>query len=579
MSEAPNGTLIKSPTGIEGLDEITSGGLPAGRSTLLVGGPGSGKTVLALQTLVNGVKLNNEPGIFVAFEESPHRLKANAASFGWDLPTLEQDAKLFFLDAQSDPDLVQAGNFDLSGLLALLTAKAREMDAKRIVFDSVDVLLDLLADPRAERREVFRLHEWLLAQNLSALVTAKVFAGSARRFSQSSLGFMPFMMDCAIALNHELVGGVSQRNLCVIKYRGSEFSENESPFVIGDHGFEVAGSGSGEEPSFEVTTERVASGIERLDTMLDGGYLRGAGILITGSPGTAKSTLCGAFAQAACQRGERTLFISFDSAPAEIARNLASVNIHLTPHQENGLLKLASSRAGARSAEVHFMKIKNLAREHRARCLVIDPVSALSKQGNETTAHSVVERLTNWAKAEGITLVCTSLIDGDNPELETTPLQISTIADSWIHLSYIVHAGERNRALTIIKSRGTAHSNQVRELTLRNTGPTLTDVYSSGGQVLMGTLRWEKEEAVRAEQQAKQAEIQQRIEEINLAETELANRLESLEKELAAKRAERDSLHRSETLRQDQFEEHGTQVKKLRGETAAESSKPRKDQG
>lgn len=475
---------------------MTGGGLPTGRVTLVEGGPGAGKTLLALQSLVNGAQQYDEPGIFVAFEESASRIKANAATFGWNLDSLQRK-KLFFLDAKPTPDLVQAGAFDLGGMLAAIDAKARQIRAKRIVFDALDVVLTLLNDPEAERREVYRLHEWLVDRGLTAVITAKAVAGGL----SAPANQLQFMVDCAMALSHDEVEGVSQRGLRILKYRGSAFSENRSPLVIGPQGVEVAGLRRLAGDYQAVASERVSSGVARLDTMLDGGYHRGASVLITGAPGTAKTTLCGAFLEAACRRGERAMLVSFDSAAGEIVRNLASVNIRLERYRRRGLLRVASARAGAGSAEVHFSDIKRMAMAQGARCLVVDPLSALSKQGNELTAPGMVERVTDWAKAHGITLMCSSLLDGPLPDAERSPLQISTIADTWIHLNYLVNGGERNRALTIIKSRGTAHSNQVRELVLDRTGVTLADVFTEGGAVLMGALRWQKEQEALAARQ------------------------------------------------------------------------------
>jgi circadian clock protein KaiC len=568
MSSAPNSTA-KAPTGIVGFDEITMGGLPRGRATLLLGGPGSGKTILALQTLVNGARLQRESGIFVAFEESSRRIIANAASFGWDLPALQRQ-KLFFLDAQPRTDLIRSGSFDLQGLLAALRAKARQMRARRIVFDSVDVPLALLADATAERREIYSLHEWLLRQELTALITAKLPADG------SSLAFVPYMVDCAVELNHVCPEGVSQRNLRVLKYRGTAFAENAAPFVIGPQGLEVASLRPASARSAPVTTERVSSGVARLDTMLGGGYYRGAGILITGSPGTAKTTLCGAFVDAACRRGERTLFVSFDSKPDEIIRNLASVNLRLGGWVRKGRLRLESARSVACSAEIHFLNLKSLAREHRARCVVVDPVSALSKTGSIATTHGVVERLADWAKHAGITLLCTSLLDDAGPDHEGTPLQISTIADTWIHLSYVIHAGERNRALTIIKSRGTAHSNQVRELILLKSGVSLSDVFTAGGEVLMGTLRWEKEQAQLAEQKRQQAETARRQAELAATEANLEGRIQTLQLELSTLRAERQRLGRVESARRVKVSEGHTQLRELRGADADQRRRPRR---
>ena len=533
----------KAPTGITGFDEITRGGLSRGRTTLLEGGPGSGKSILALQSLVNGARQFNEPGIFVAFEESPERIRTNARKFGWDLEALELK-KLFFLDAQPDPGLVQSGTFDLDGMLALLGAKVHELGAKRIVFDALDVVLSLLDDSKSERREIYKLHDWLLKSELTALITAKASVDGENR---RRLDFMQFMLDSAITLNHGVVQGVSQRNLRILKYRGSAFQEDESPFVIGDSGLEVAGSRDLGRRQIPVSSERISSGVPRLDTMLGGGYYRGSSVLITGFPGTAKSTLAGAFAEAACARGEPTLLVSFDSDASEVIRNLSSVNIRLQRFARSGILLAESARATTGSAEVHLMRIKTSAIAHKARCVVIDPVSALSKGGNEEMVHGVAERLIDWAKTKGITLVCTSLLDASgSAQLEGTPMEISTIADTWIHLTYVIHAGERNRGLSIVKSRGTAHSNQVRELILSESGVTLADAFVAGGEVMMGTLRWEKERAeTDAQAEAEKAIRRQRIK-IENEGAELAARIKSLQRELELKNAEKDSLAEAE---------------------------------
>ena len=554
----------KARTGIEGFDEITHGGLPRGRTTLVEGGPGSGKTIMALQTLVNGARYDNEPGIFVAFEESSERILANAGKFGWDLAEL-QKKKLFFLDAQPVADVFQSGSFDLIGMLAALEAKMRQIKARRIVFDAIDVVLALLNDPLEERREVYRLHEWLLAHGLTAIITAKIGGPESRGVNQPHLGFMQFMVDCAVILNHEVAHGVSQRNVRVVKYRGSAFAENESPFLIDDGGLEVTGARGLSRVEVTVTAERVSTGVPRLDVMLGGGYYRGAGILITGFPGTAKSTLSGAFAEAACQRGERTLFVSFDSDANEVVRNLASVNIRLERFVKKGLLRLVSARTISGSSEIHLMRIKNFARDHGARCVVIDPVSALSKAGNEGTAYSVAERLIDWTKAEGITLLCTSLLDDTAPHEEGTSLQISTLADTWIHLNYLVHAGERNRSLSIIKSRGTGHSNQVRELVLSDKGVTLADAYTAGGEVLMGTLRWEKERAVLAARV--ESEAAKKLKQATVASEEalLEVRLKAVQLELEVKRAEKEMLTRSTAVRTDELASGKTHLGELRG--------------
>jgi circadian clock protein KaiC len=381
---------------------------------------------------------------------------------------------------------------------------------------------------------------------------------------------MQFMVDCAVVLNHSVEFGVSQRNLRVQKYRGSAFNENESPFVIGTDGFDVAISRVLGASDAEHTNERVTTGIERLDTMLDGGYYRGASVLITGFPGTAKTTLSGSFAEAACNRGEQTLFVSFDSDGTEVIRNLASVGIQLGPHVASGVLRMVSARTITGSAESLLVRIKAIAKEHRARCLVIDPVSTLSKAGNEMTAHGVAERLIDWTKSDGITMVCTSLLDEMAGQMNGgTPLQVSTLADTWIHLNYLVQAGERNRGMSIIKSRGTSHSNQVRELILSSTGVTLADIYTAGGEVLMGTMRWEKESAGRVAQEMADVQGQLKRVQLDAEEAELEVRLRSLQTVLAAKQVEKALLSRTTETRERELKGGRTMMRELRGADAS----------
>jgi circadian clock protein KaiC len=559
----------KAPTGIAGFDQITGGGLPRGRTTLLVGGPGSGKTIFALQFLVHGAIACKTPGIFVAFEETSKRIVTNAASFGWKLAELQRKKLFFFLDAQPTPDLAQSGDFDLGGMLAALEARTKGATARRIVFDALDIVLALLPDASARRREVYRLHEWLLARGLTGLITAKA-GNDARAGVEQPFGFMQFMVDCDVILNHSVVQGVSQRNLRVQKYRGSSFAEDEAPFLIARSGIKVAVARTPSRVDANASSERVSSGVKRLDTMLSGGYYRGASVLITGSTGTAKTTLSGAFAEAACQRGERTLFVSFDSEYAEVIRNLASVGIRLDRYVKNGGLRMVPARTITGSAEIYLRRIKTLAKEHRARCLVIDPVSTWSNSGNTLTAQSVLERLIDWSKASGITLLCTSLLDEMSGDGEGgSRLQISTLADTWIHLNHLMQAGERNRGLSIIKSRGTAHSNQVRELILSDAGVTLTDTYTAGGEVLMGTLRWEKERAELATKEAAEAARKLKRVRLDAEEAELEVRVKSLQTEHVAKQVEKALLVRTTESRRGELSRGRTRMEELRGADAA----------
>jgi circadian clock protein KaiC len=481
--------LEKISSGIEGFDDITHGGLPLGRTTLLMGGPGSGKTMLALQTLVNATTHHGTPGVFVAFEENARRVSANGESFGWDMRALEKK-QLFFIDARLRADVVKSGSFDLTGLLAVLEAKVEEMGAKLIVFDAIDVLLSLLDDSAAECRELYRLHEWLMVHDLTGIFTTKVEEGLPA--ISSRYGFMPFMADCAVLLSQRLADRVVVRSIRVLKYRGSPHVLNEVPFVIGPAGVEV-GSANGVHPEPQPFEEKISTGVERLDAMLSGGIYRGTNALITGSSGSGKSSLAGAFIEAACSRGERALFISFDENSRDIARDLATMRIDLAPHLDSGLLRMESLRTEAASSEEHFMRIKRLITEQHPRCVAVDPLSALARVGGGLAARAVAERLIYLCRNKGITVLFTSLMEGIDPHLETTALHVSTISDSWIQISYALLDGERNRALSIIKSRGSKHSNQLRELIFSNSGITLADPYTAGGEVLMGTLRMEKE--------------------------------------------------------------------------------------
>ncbi|MDB4916909.1 MAG: circadian clock protein KaiC [Gemmatimonadetes bacterium] len=524
-------SVTKAPTGILGFDQISGGGIPRGCTTLVLGGPGCGKTVFALQSVVNGARNANEAGMFVAFEESSRQIIANAATFGWDLPALKR-RKLFFLDAQLSPETVKAGEFDLVGMLALLEAKAVQSNAKRIVFDGIDVLLGLLDDPVAERREIYRIRDWLSRTGLTGIITQKI-DGMEVGLRHT---FLQFMVDCVVVLRHQVVDGSAFRNLRIKKYRGSGFAGDEFPISLTTEGLQLTNRGPAE-LQHKVTNERISTGLARLDKMLHGGFHRGSNVLISGAPGTAKSTLAGLFAAAACERGERTLYVSFDEGAAQIVRDLRSVAIRLDVHLKSGLLKIYSTRTRGPNIEDQFGDLRKKVLAHQPRCLVIDPLSALSTKIAHLASADSTQQFLDFLRTEGVTVLNTSLMDGLETD-EATATGISTIADTWIHLSYVVQDGERNRALTIVKSRGTSHSNQVRELTLSDDGVTLTDVFVAQGKVLMGVARWEWEQeeqavAVRAEAASDRKRLR-----LQLAQAEAAARLQVVKMEMEARSAE-----------------------------------------
>ena len=411
--------IDKSETCIAGFDTITGGGIPRGRVTLLLGGPGAGKTVFALETLVNGARNNREPGIFIAFEENSAQIIANAATFGWDLTALEREA-LFFLDARLSPTVVQAGQFDLAGMLAGISAKAKEMKATRVVFDGIDVLLTLLDDPTAERREMYRIYEWLQAEGLTGIITGK--SAEADRPTTERYAFMQFMVDCVVLFQHRLADRVSLRTVRVMKYRGSAFAENEFPLIISHSGIQVS---TFEPLSLDrvASTDGVSTGIARLDTMLLGGYYRGSSVLISGAPGTAKTTISAACAAAACNRGETALIMTFDEGASQFVRNLKSVGLDLQRHVDSGRLIIKSVRTESEGAEEHLLHLRTLVDEFHPTVLVIDPISALSKTGGYVAASHASVRIMDFAKSRGITTLCTSLVSADDATNETTATQ------------------------------------------------------------------------------------------------------------------------------------------------------------
>jgi circadian clock protein KaiC len=555
----------KALTGIEGFDELTGGGIPRGRITVVLGGPGTGKTVFSLQTLVRGALEGHEPGIFVAFEEDTRRIRENARSFGWDLPALERE-HLFFLDAYVSPTHAVTGDFDLGGVLAQVAAKAEEIGARRVVFDGVDVLLALLDGPASARRELHRLFEWLAARDLTAVLTAKVEGPDP--MSAPQYGFLPFMADCVVLLQHSLRERVSVRGVRVLKYRGSGSAENEFPLTLTPSGLEVATYGSAD-LAHPVFVERIPTGVPRLDTMLGGGYYRGSSILVTGAPGVAKTTLAGSLAQESCARGERVLFLSFDEPAAQIVRNLSSVGLTLDRWVAAGLLDIWSLRSEARGVEEHLIEIKRRVAAFGPAVVIVDPLSALSRSGGEVAAVDGSLRLLDFVKSRGITVLCTSLQESADPLAEQSALQVSTIADTWFHLSYHVRGGERNRALTIVKSRGMAHSNQVREMVLSSTGVTLADVYDAGGEVLMGTARWEKEEEVRRHARAARRAATRRALELERAEAGVRARMSALQRELETFAAERELLDADSTAAASEREAGAERIAELRRADAA----------
>jgi circadian clock protein KaiC len=459
-------------------------------------------------------------------------------------------------------------------MLAVLSAKVQAMKAQRIVFDSLDVLLHLLPGVLVRRREINRLHSWLLDHKLTAVITAKLdWLEKATPMAPGALQYLPFIVDCVVAFTHDVQNGISRRRVRIVKYRGSSFTENEIPFIIGSRGIEIATT---DRLISSLPNEKISTGLRQLDEMLYGGIFRGSATMITGNPGTAKTTLSGAFAEAAAKRGERTLYIAFDETTEEIVRNLTSVNINLQEHVDSGILQMHSECVSSGGAEEHFQRIKALVQHQQATCVVIDPFTAFSNSGNVMDAQAAAARLIRWVKSKRITLVCTSLPLAGEPEFSGTILKITTVADTWIYLT-CSDGGERNRGLTIIKSRGTNHSNQVRELVLASSGLSLAPPYTADGKVLMGTMRWQKERAEREERDRLNVEFERQHAVIDDELEDMNARLQTLQRNIAAKQLAQSSRTGVERIRhREQKSRHSGMIRLRQSDEvgSAEATRP-----
>lgn len=519
-------TLPKTPTGIQGLDEITGGGLPTGRPTLVCGSAGCGKTLLAMEFLVRGATQFNEPGVFMAFEETAAELTQNVASLGFDLDDLIARGQLVldyvFIERS---EIEETGEFDLEGLFIRLGYAIDAIGAKRVVLDTVESLFTGLPNPLILRAELRRLFRWLKEKGVTAVITGERGDGLLTR-----QGLEEYVSDCVIVLDHRVSNLISTRRLRVVKYRGSTHGTNEYPFLIDEDGISVLPITSLGLQQV-ASTEQVSTGIPRLDAMLSGaGYYRGSSILVSGTAGTGKSSLAGHFTDAACRRGERVLYFAFEESASQIMRNLRSIGIDLEPWVRQGLLRFEATRPTFVGLEMHLTTIHKQISGFNPRIVIVDPLNSFINADNEAEVRAMLMRLMDFLKMSQITGFLTSLTAGGNA-LEHTDAAISSLIDTWLLLLAIDAGGERNRALSILKSRGMAHSNQTREFLITAQGVTLCDVYVGPGGVLTGSAR----EAQEAEEQATGLAARQEIERTQRL---LERRRAALEAQIAALRAE-----------------------------------------
>ena len=457
--------LAKTPTGIPGMDEVTEGGIPKGRPTLVCGGAGAGKTLFAMEFLVNGAVQYNEPGVFLAFEETAEELAKNVASLGFDLKDLITRKKMIVEFVQIErSEIEETGEYDLSGLFIRLGYAIDTLGARRVVLDTIETLFGAFTNHAIVRAELRRLFRWLKDKGVTAIVTAERGEGGLTRF-----GLEEYVADCVILLDHRVIDQISTRRLRVVKYRGSTHGTNEYPFLIGKNGFTVLPITS-LGLDHVVPTDRISSGVKGLDDMLGGkGYYRGSTILLSGTVGAGKSSLAAAFVDSACQRGERCLYFAFEEFTGQIIRNMRSIGIDLEPHVKKGLLQFHVGRPTLFGLEMHLVTMYDTIDQSKPSIVVLDPITDFTSIGSEIEVKSAITRLIDYLKSNQITALFTSFTMEDRGP-EQSEVGISSLIDTWVLVRNLEKSGERNRGVYILKSRGMAHSNQVREFWLTDNG-------------------------------------------------------------------------------------------------------------
>jgi len=546
--------LPKCPTGIQGLDEITGGGLPRGRPTLVCGSAGCGKTLLGTEFLVRGVVEFDEPGVLMAFEETETELKANVASLGFDLAGLVRRKKIVVDYVHIERSEVQeSGEYDLEGLFVRLGHAIDSIGAKRVVLDTLEVLFASLPNEGILRSELRRLFRWLKDKGVTAVITAERGKEQLTRH-----GLEEYVSDCVILLDHRVNDQIATRHLRVVKYRGALHGTNEFPFLIGDEGISVLPITS-LGLNHKVSVERIATGIPRLDVMLGGrGFFRGSSILLTGTAGTGKTIISANFAQAAALRGERVLFFSFEESPNQIIRNMHSIGLRLEPLVKSGLLRFHSARPSLCGLEMHLATMFKEIATFKPDVVIVDPITSLMDLGTASEGKGMVTRLIDYLKAGQVTSLFTSLTQGGHA-LQQSEGGMSSLMDSWLLLQDFEGNGERNRVLYVLKARGMAHSNQIREFLISDNGIDLVDAYIGPNGVLTGSARVAQEDLEKAAALASQQEAARR-------KRELEHKRAALERQISGLRSEHEAS--AEELRQiDQ--QVGTKTRLLTTERAA----------
>ena len=534
--DTPWQSLPKAPSGIRGLDDITGGGLPRGRPTLVCGSAGCGKTLLAMEFLVRGVREYGEPGVFFAFEETAGELTENVKSLGFDLAELEAQNKLSLEHIRIErSEIEEAGEFDLDGLFIRLGLAIDTIGAKRVVLDTLETLFAAFTNQAILRSELRRLFRWLKDRGVTAVITAERGDGTLTR-----QGLEEYVSDCVILLDHRVSDQLSTRRLRVVKYRGTSHGTNEYPFIIDEAGFSVLPLSS-IGLDHDVSTERISTGVPRLDAMLAGGIYRGTSVLVSGTAGTGKSSVAAHMAAESCRRGERCLYFAFEESRAQILRNMRSIGLDLAPFIAQGLLTIVSARPTVFGLEMHLASMYRHIRDISPKLVIVDPISNFATVGNTADAQAMLLRLIDLLKSRQTTAVLISLVHGGSA-MEATDQSISSLIDTWLLLRDIELGGERNRGLHVLKSRGTAHSNQVREFLITSRGVELRDVYVGPEGVLTGTMRTIQETRERAAAEARAQAIARKRREVERKRDALEAQIAALRSDFTSQESELEQL-------------------------------------
>jgi circadian clock protein KaiC len=535
--------LEKSPTGISGFDDITFGGLPKGRPTLVCGGAGCGKTLFAMTFLINGARQFDEPGVLMSFEEGTEDLAANVASLGYDVPGLVAAKRLLIDHVRVErSEIEEAGEYDLEGLFVRLGHAIDTVGAQRVVLDTPEALFSAFSDESVLRAELRRLFGWLKDRGVTAIITGERGAGQLTRY-----GLEEYVSDCVVLLDNRVHEHVTTRRLRVVKYRGSAHGTNEYPFLVDDQGISVLPVTSAD-LSYQTFVEAVPTGVPGLDAMLGtGGYYRGSSVLVSGGSGTGKTILAAHFADAVSRRGGRCLYFGFEEGPNQIVRNVRSVGIDLAPHLAADLLRFNAARPSFHGLEMHLAHMLRDIEEFAPEAVVVDPISAF--RGPDVEVHATLLRMVDLLKARGITALFTNLTPGSDKQIGRNEHELSSLMDTWISLRDIEADGERNRGLYVLKSRGMGHSNQIREYVLTAEGMHLIEIYTGPGGVLTGSARVaqaarERAEALKQGQEAtrRRRRFEARRHVVDRQIAELRATLEQEEEELAAFLGEAEEL-------------------------------------